>query len=130
MPKKYGIFVIIVILVLSGLFVYMERNRTGVVDKNAQQSAQKLVEDYKKGVKNIWGQYQVIEPSPKKEKVLNLRDKLLGLTVPSEFSQAHLDFIIGLSLLEEGLKANNKTLMEKGRKRIEKFKQDNKWLTF
>lgn len=133
MQKKFNrpwALVIVIVLILTGFFVYRERNKAGVVDKNAEVNAQKLVEDYKNGVMEVWSQYQIIEPSPKKEDILNLRDKLLELTVPSEFKRSHLDFTIGLSLLEEGLKANNKALAEKGRKRIDKFKQDNLWLTF
>lgn len=126
--NRTAVFAIAIVLILAGILVYRERNKTGAIDKNAEVNAQKLVEDYKIGLKDIWAKYQTVEPNPKKEVILNLRDTVLGLTVPSKLKQAHLDFTIGLSLLAEGLKDENKVLIEKGRKRIEKFKQDNTWL--
>ena len=122
-----AVFAIAVMLVISGIFVYRKGNN-GKVVQTSEVDIQKLAQDYKNGVMEIWSQYQAIEASPKKEGILSLRNKLLELTMPAEFKEAHLDFTIGLSLLEEGLKSGSNPLQEKGRKRIEKFKQDNAWL--
>lgn len=56
------------------------------------------------------------------------QEELLALRVPAEYKDLHLDFVIGLGLIEKGLQGNNSKLIL-GKEKLQKISGQYPWLS-
>ena len=75
---------------------------TSLPAANNQTAPASLADSYRPQVKELFASFEVMarDNSFTKEKIFELKNKLLGLKVPAEFKQLHLNFVQLLDKVE------------------------------
>jgi hypothetical protein len=90
----------------------------------------KLEEEYKAGTKNILTDYSalLLNNDLNLEKVEADKNKLLGLKVPAEFKDLHLNFVLAVSKMEDYLKNGKDEDKAASQRMISEIKANYVWL--
>jgi len=105
----YLIFIIVAILIIVLIFfsnIWKEKNaenKDNTENKQEQVDLVKLGEEYKNKIKDILPTYEEVVVSMNKEKIEELREQLLGLKMPAEFRDAHVELVLLLDKIEQNV---------------------------
>lgn len=91
---------------------------------------EQLEKNYKKEVKIILADYSALikEGEPAKEAIISIKEKLLGLKVPAEFKDLHLNLVLAVAKMAESANEANANGKEAGAKLIQDLKAKYVWL--
>lgn len=109
-------------------------NGAEIVQEKPAPDLVKIESDYRENTKNILRSYEemineedLLENSEKIKEVNDLEDDLIGLTVPEEFKNLHVNFVLALNKIESYAKNGNKEDMSKGLLMIQEIKNQYTW---
>jgi len=130
--KKGGIIFFIIISVVFILLVFIYQNKGVIQDRIEEKPAvdlQKMAGEYKESIKLIKPLYEDLisranENLQDKKAINNLRSKLLELKMPAEFREAHVELVLLLDKIEQGI--SGEEAKEKFKEIIERYE----WLNF
>lgn len=103
------------------LYPYLRSSKSARIDVHA------LKNEYVKQVKILWATYT--QSRDDLSVIASTQTSLLALTVPSEYRKGHLDFAIGLSMVEQGKRTRDASMETRGADRIARYIHDNPWVT-
>lgn len=91
---------------------------------------EQLEKNYKKEVKIILAEYSALinEGEPAKEAIISIKEKLLGLRVPAELKDLHLNLVLAVAKMAEPANEVDVDEKEAGAKLIQDLKAKYVWL--
>lgn len=146
MNKKIVIIILILVILGGSVFFIAELFRKPAVSLKVNKieiSPEELEREYTDGValiiksyfenrktinlEGLRGEALKIESEKLLALVLKTKNDLLGLRVPAKYKDLHLDLILGLSFLEQGIAGDEQKLKE-GEDKLNKIIEDYPWL--
>lgn len=146
MKKKIVIIILILVILGGSVFFIAELFRKPAVSLKVNKieiSPEELEREYTDGValiiksyfenrktinlEDLRGEALKIESEKLLALVLKTKNDLLGLRVPAKYKDLHLDLILGLSFLEQGIAGDEQKLKE-GEDKLNKIIEDYPWL--
>lgn len=93
-------------------------------------SHEELVRDYERRAKAAVNEYSGLEVKGNftAGEIQKVKDDLLGLKVPAEFKDLHVQLVLGLTKIEDSLAAGDAKIQAEGQKKIEQAKAAYAWL--
>jgi len=93
-------------------------------------SHEELVRNYEARAKAAVSEYNGLEVkgSFTADEIRKVKDELLGLKVPAEFKELHVQLVLGLTKIEDSLAAGDAKIRTEGQKKIEQAKATYTWL--
>lgn len=85
--------------------------------------------EYRTRIRAVWQEYSKIKDSPDADAIARVQTEALGVTLPAGDKQAHLDLVLGLTLVEQGVRTHDEATAKKGYARLDNFVKENPWVT-
>jgi hypothetical protein len=136
MTKKIKILLVLSVVAISAVLYLIITSKP--VNNNGKQAnkeqvkvdLKKLEEEYKAGTKNILTDYSalLLSDNLSLEIVETDKNKLLGLKVPAEFKDLHLNFVLAVSKMEDYLKNGKDEDKAASQRMISEIKANYVWL--
>ncbi len=136
MTKKIKILLVLSVVAISAvsylIITSKPVNNTGKQANKEQEKVdlKKLEEEYKAGTKNILADYSTLleDKDLSLDKVEVDKNKLLGLKVPGQFKDLHLNFVLAVSKMEDYLKTGKSEDRAASQRMIGEIKANYIWL--
>ncbi|MFH1325995.1 MAG: hypothetical protein ABIH48_00820 [Candidatus Falkowbacteria bacterium] len=109
MRNKQGVFILFAIIIIGVFIIAIQRNKN-ITDKDASEQPvdlEQLAKDYHDGLQVIMPEYKALIDNTNQEAIDNMRQKLLDLKMPTEFKEAHVQLVLLLEQMEQGVSAED-----------------------
>ncbi len=131
---KNLIKILIVLLLLGGaaFFYYLGKGdlkkeiSSVQIAREANNKQEKLVNDYKSGLKSALNGYN--PDSSNLDQVTNIKNRILNLTVPTQFKDLHLNLVFAFVKMEDYFKTGNQDEKVASEKMLNEARQSYSWL--
>ena len=135
MAKKdnFLIFLLVILLVLVFYLILTSESvkRTENFSQEVKNNAAVALEtNYKDKAKQIFADYEKLTQDKNftNEKIAELKNKLLGLKVPTKFKELHIQFVLALTKIENYLSRQDEQEKSISQQITNQLKADYSWL--
>mgnify|MGYP000371193193 CR=1 FL=1 len=103
-----GVLLLLLVMLIGGYAILKKKKNTTHQPLSDQEKIEQITTNYNTEIKKKAAAYNKINvQTSEPEKIAQLRDEILELSVPAEHKNTHLNIIIGLDLLYQARTIND-----------------------